>query len=505
MLLDMSAELANSTTVVNFDLITGLELLATWLRTSPQPRLRFAAGTFRMGKAKAPPPVAEVLALESKAVSKPTKVRLCDLDLTPSIYSHRDPAIYLYKADEADNQAKALIESLIVAGQKVPVAYCIENGKKLLLCGWRRVEAMKSAIQLQLDPQRFHAEMEIDALEVASADPRDILEWSVADNEIRAGLTDPEKVVAAAKMLKAGFSASRAARALGMSLTHFARYQRRLNSAIIREHVALGSISTTDGDNLLEAAASQNRTKDLECDFAAVAAKVERHIQERRAEAISRQEQFDEEKLGKVGSYIKPHHVRQWIKDFKEDRSIDWEPEPEQSQRNFECSFDPKEGKLHIQTLKLEVNKLTYEEYGQLAAKLDLTSRQVTADFLKAKAVREIRGLATQVEDSGVLDFYRKHGVSDLEAALERRVAQARGEVDPGHGKVAPRQEKLITDAIRVAESVSGAAVLTDPDQPVDDPQVDVRGPSRARLNAPLNPDNLLALPARTPRTPRPR
>jgi ParB-like chromosome segregation protein Spo0J len=377
-----------------------------------------------MGKAKsAPPPVAEVLTLESKATCKPTKIKISDLDTAPSIYSHRDPSIYVYKGDDDANQAKRLIESLIVAGQKSPIAFCIVGDKKVIICGHRRLEAIKTIIETKLDPERFHAAMEIDAVQVESSDPRDLMEWSLVDNEVRIGLTESEKVIAASKMLGMGFSSSRAARALGMSPTHFARYQRRLNSTVMRQHIALDTVSPTDADNLLEAAAAQNRTKDLERGFEAVVAQIEHHITDRRAQAVSRQEQFDEEKLGKVGSYIKPHNVREWIKDLKEGRSIDWEPEPEQSQRNFECSFDPKEGKLHIQSLNLAVHKLTYEEYGQLAAKLDITSRQVTADFLKSKAVREIRGLATQVEDSGVLDFYRKHGVADLEAALDLKQA----------------------------------------------------------------------------------
>ena len=120
------------------------------------------------------------------------------------------------------------------------------------------------------------------------------------------------------------------------------------------------------------------------------------------------------------------------------------------SERNFECSFDPKQGKLKIQALNLDVQKLPYEEYGQLAAKLDTVSKQVTADFLKAKAVREIKGLASKTEDLGVLDFYRRHRADDLAAELERRVALARGEADPKHGKVEPRQEQSIEDIIEV-------------------------------------------------------
>ena len=289
--------------------------------------------------------------------------------------------------------------------------------------------------------------MELAAIEVESPDPNDYLEWSITENEVSLGFTDDEKAVAARKMLDAGFSSSRAAKALKISVTHFLRLKRRLASSTMLDCIKNEALSATDVDNLLEATRDVPK---LEANIARIVAKVQEHIAERRATAVGRQDKFDEEKLGKVARYIKPTQVKQWIKDLKEGRSIDWVAESQESERNFECSFDPEEGTLKIQALNLDVHKLTYEEYGQLAAKLDIASTQVTADFLKAKAVREIRGLATKVEDLGVLDFYRRHKADDLAAELERRVAQARGEADPTHGKVEPRQEQSIADSIQV-------------------------------------------------------
>jgi hypothetical protein len=410
-----------------------------------------------MAKAKGgvPPPVAEVLTLESKATCKPTRIKLSDLDLTPSIYSHRDASIYLYKADDVDNLARKLIESLIISGQKVPVAYCIEDGKKLLLCGWRRVEAMKSAIQLQLDPERFHAEMEIDALEISSQDPRDLLEWSITDNEVRQGLTEAEKLLAAAKMLKANFSASRAAHALGVSPTLFARYQRRLNSDVIRAAVQNDDITATDGDTLLEAAATHNRTKDLERGYLAITTQIERHISQLREEATRRGDAFDDKKQGQVGRYIKPHHVKGWAEDLKQGRSLSWTPEEEdQGGWTFECKVDPREGKLSIGRLKTDLHTMSLSDLGQVAFKLCSVARLVEAFFRKKQAEAAIWTQdQDQADTEDMIGYFRRQGAVDLADDLQRKVDRTRGEADPGHGKVQPRRTKSVADAIQVPPS----------------------------------------------------
>lgn len=410
-----------------------------------------------MAKAKGGGPIAEILALESKATSRPVKIRLSDLDLTPSIYYHRDASIYLYKADDDGNQARKLVESLVVAGQTTPIAYCIENGKKVILCGHRRLEACRTAIEMKLDPERFHPAMELDALEISSPDPKDLLEWSITDNEVRVGLTEAERDIAVGKMLAMGFSATRAAKCLGMSATQFHRIRRRLGSPVMMTLIQNGDLTATDVDSLLEEA--KGNTPRLEQDITEIVAQVQAHISDKRADAASRQEEFNEDKHGKVRNYLKPSLIKGWVKDLKEGRSIDWVAEPEaEGGWTYECSLDVKTGKIKIANLTGNIRDMEYANFAQVCAKIDLLSKQLTALFLKQTAIRQIEDLDDQTQEGqGVIDYYRRHQAGDLAAKLERQVAQARGELDPEHGKVAPRREQSIAASIQVPPPTTAA------------------------------------------------
>ncbi|HKM81842.1 MAG TPA: hypothetical protein VJY15_12875 [Candidatus Acidoferrum sp.] len=213
--------------------------------------------------------------------------------------------------------------------------------EQILLRGYRRVEALWIAIERKFSPETFYPEMEISAIEVESKSGYlDYLIRSVCDNEVRLGLDDDEKLLAAEKVLVAGASSSRAARALGVSATHFARYQRRIASPVMRAHIAAGHLTPTDADNLLEIASRNNCVKQLETDFDHIVDKIENHISALRAEAIINQNEFKEDKLGVVSKHFNSGHVRSWIKNIKESKSPDWEAEPTEVGWTYECSFD---------------------------------------------------------------------------------------------------------------------------------------------------------------------
>ena len=89
----------------------------------------------------------------------------------------------------------------------------------------------------------------------------------------------------------------------------------------------------------------------MEQDLLRIKAKADRHIALRKADAIDRGGEFDDEKDGKFSKYVKPEHTRQWAKDYEEGRTIDWVPESEESEQSFECSCDPKEGIIRIRGL----------------------------------------------------------------------------------------------------------------------------------------------------------
>ncbi len=331
--------------------------------------------------------VAEVLSRQSSASHKHVTVRLCDLDHKTKrhVFCHRKAEALKYLDDDGDPM-KMMVESLQLEGQQVPVEYYVdsETGTKILLRGYRRIEAIWIAIDRRFQPDRFYEDMEISAIEVES--PTGYLEYlvrSVSDNEVRLGLTDDEKILAAEKMLKAGVSSSRAAHALGMSPTHFARYQRRINSPCMCEHIAKGHLTATDADNLLEAASRVNRVKELEQNFDRNVAKIEDHIASLRAEAIKNQNEFKEDKLGIVSKHFDSGHVRQWIKDIGESKSLDWSANPKASGWTYECSFDPKEGKIVIGALKADMHRMPRETWGNL-----LTSSQAWRSTLRISSSR---------------------------------------------------------------------------------------------------------------------
>ena len=166
------------------------------------------------------------------------------------------------------------------------------------------------------------------------------------DNEVRFGLSDDEKLLSAEQLLIAGASSSRAARALGVSATHFARYQRRIASPIMRAHIAARPHRDTAADDLLELASRNNCIGSLETDFDNIVHKVQDHINTLRADAESNTNEFNEDKDGVVTKYINKGFINSWMEGLKESKSFDWQAEPVEPGWKYECTFDLKSGKI---------------------------------------------------------------------------------------------------------------------------------------------------------------
>jgi hypothetical protein len=434
--------------------------------------------------------VEEVLELQAQVRFKQVEVPLCDLDHESRRHEfcHRSNDALAWRDDDG-SEMKLLVESLVLEGQQVPVEYFIDpaTGKKTVIRGTRRIEALLTAIRLKLDPARFHPQMLVAAIEVESDRGHvDYLVRSICDNQVRVALTDDEKLNAAEKMLKAGVSSPRAARALGMSATHFGRYLRRLASPAVREHIAKQNLTATDGDNVLAVAASHGRQKEAEQDLEGVVAAITSHIAMAKAKAVENQEDFDDKKLGRVSKYIRPEQLKRWVEDIKAGRRFTWAPSSDgEGSFSFECKFDPKEGKIKIQALSRDLHRTSYEDVGQLAAKLTRAAEQVTGFFLKKKVEKDLWKDSPAEQEQGLIDFFKKHGADDLAADLERKAAAARGEADPDHGKAEPRAEHPIAQDIQVApepvapdeeaefDPMIDGGPETENDGPADEPEDD--------------------------------
>ena len=107
-----------------------------------------------------------------------------------------------------------MVESLQLEGVQVPVEYYVDPdlGTKVLLRGYRRIEAIHTIIERRIAPEHFSLDMILHAVEVFSeVGFLDYLIRSICDNEVRLGLNEDEKLLAAEKALKGGASSSRAA------------------------------------------------------------------------------------------------------------------------------------------------------------------------------------------------------------------------------------------------------------------------------------------------------
>ena len=425
-----------------------------------------------MAKAKTPQPVAEVLTRQSEVTYRPVTVRLCDIDNKTKRhkYCHRADIALKYNdspdASDRDASMKHLVDSLQLEGQQVPIEYFVDKntGDKILIRGYRRIEALWIAIERRFNPEVFYREMEISAIEVESKIELDYLIRSVCDNEVRLGLEEEEKLLTAEQLLTEGSSSSRAARALGVSATHFARYQRRIASPIMREHIAKGHLTATNADDLLEMASRHNRVGQLETNFDAIVHKVQGHINTLRADAEANANEFNEDKDGVVSKHINKGFITSWMKGLKESKSLDWQAEPVTTGWKYECSFDLKTGKIKLEALNKDAHAMSCSDLGQLSGKLSVLSHKVENFWKKKLAEEKLWATMEQEEDEDLIDYFERNEATHLADELQAKAAKARGEADPGHNKVTPRAETVLADTITVS-----TVPVTEPYDPVID------------------------------------
>ena len=168
----------------------------------------------------------------SRAVSltyRRTTIRLneIDRDAMKHLYRHRtqEELSWEYQGggkEKGQGYMQSLVESLVSEGQITPIEfYRDEQGKAILIRGYRTVEAHHQIIARRLDPVRYHPTMELPAVELEGGQEVDYLIRAVASNEVRCHLSDEAKYTVAAMLLERKVSATRAARALGISATVF--------------------------------------------------------------------------------------------------------------------------------------------------------------------------------------------------------------------------------------------------------------------------------------------
>ena len=172
--------------------------------------------------------------------------------------------------------------------------------------------------------------------------------------------------------------------------------------------------------------------------------------------------------MGIISKHFNSGHVRQWIKDIGESKSLDWSADPKASGWTYECSFNSKEGKIVVGALKADMHRMSRENVGQLAYKFASMAKYIENVFLKKQAEQAIWKDQVQ-DDEDLVRYYERLGAADLAAELQKKVESAQGEPDPSHGRVVPRQEESIASVIQVQPLVSP----TDAEPSEFDPMID--------------------------------
>ena len=395
----------------------------------------------------------------SRAVSltyRRTTIRLneIDRDAMKHLYRHRtqEELSWEYQGggkEKGQGYMQSLVESLVSEGQITPIEfYRDEQGKAILIRGYRTVEAHHQIIARRLDPVRYHPTMELPAVELEGGQEVDYLIRAVASNEVRCHLSDEAKYTVAAMLLERKVSATRAARALGISATVFGRYIRRYNNQWMLEHVRQDHITLSDADTLLEEAGKANTYKQLEKSFQQIVAQIEAHIARIQARAKATQEKLDD-KLGLVKTYVAPQ-IKEWREVLKKGEAIAINLDGTGEDLTFECKIDDKDGKLKLNGLNNRVlHQLTYDQLGTLAAKLSDVADEVLRVF-KQKQAAQKDAIARLDRDARLVAFYQKHGATDLAAKLTAQAANGNGQSDPNHGKTTPRTETPVAATIIV-------------------------------------------------------
>jgi len=295
----------------------------------------------------------------------PCTIRLDQIDAQTlrHVYCHRDGDSLKWDDESRPDNLRSLGESLLGEGQLVPVEFYRHTGttpdgnqvtRNILVRGYRLVEAVQQIISRRLDPERFHAGMEIKAVEITGGGEADYLVRAIASNEVRCALSPEAQYRAAAMLLDRGVSESRGARALGVSPTQFGRYIQRYNNPWMQDHVRAGHVEQSYADDLLDMANRTNRVSQLQAQMTHVVDQAKARINVLRDRAKATKQKWDDERQGVVSAYIPKKLVTKWKKALEkgEDYTPQLSPEVIPGQDwTFTFEITEKDGKFKIEGL----------------------------------------------------------------------------------------------------------------------------------------------------------
>lgn len=178
-------------------------------------------------------------------------------------YCHRD------EGWNDDDRINSLADNLVLEGQQTPflIAFVEQfehlDGKTyaryVVIGGNRRFEAESKAIRDNLDPARFHENMDVPCVLVKKGEDQsdeafktDLLIKSVGDNTQRADYSDTERLRIVKRFFDAKVNKVRAASALNLSETQYDRLESLVKTGWMYQLVVDRCLGQTDACNLLK-------------------------------------------------------------------------------------------------------------------------------------------------------------------------------------------------------------------------------------------------------------
>ena len=349
-----------------------------------------------------------------------------------------------HRAEEAlkEEKIESLAESQVSEGTRVPMTVAaagqtIEIGGQeyplyRLVGGSRRREAIQLAIEKNLDSGRFHEEMEVDATEMVQGEgqseedfERDLLVWSVGENEQRLNFTVAEKLAIVKRFKTAKVPASRAASALASSESQYRRLDRIVKRDWMHEAVIEDCIGTTDASKLLEEAEEAKWTEGFRANFQA-------WIADRREDLKAEADELA--KLGKeltgsaanVKKYLTRDLARHWLKCIKEHKDFD-----DNVEFPFGVVVDAKNKTVDIPAISAKADDLQARDLRKMIAELQNGARRLVPLLRQ----RQLVEAATSVSDDEVETELRQIDAERRREEAERKAAEA-GRPAPDYDRV---------------------------------------------------------------------
>jgi hypothetical protein len=388
---------------------------------------------------------------ESSAVNKPVKVRLNEFTFEPEIYRHRDR-----RAVDPENAAiQELANSVVVEGGILaPVEVAVKKGKYVVISGHRRLAAV--VLLIRRNEPGFTEDMEIPAILVEGTEA-DLFVRSLSSNALREELDEEAKFAAIRKAVGLGVSDLRAALALDMPASTYARYAKLARCQRMDQFVRDDLLTMGDALKLI-GAVPEERYEALCDDLALHFAGVKTVIDERSRRRIKDTGEDLKPAQKQVKNNLGTGTVAGWVKRIeKGEQILGGSPAPYVYPARIDEAKQGAGATLVVPGLRLDlIDPENYEKVVTVAARLHKLSEQLLPYADKLKRLQDA-GAGVAGKDDQEAEFLRKAGHPEAASRLDRQRAAERAAArptgaDPNFGKSRPRRAVKPVTGVTIEE-----------------------------------------------------